>query len=152
MGLELLIWTARLFLEFLSVTIPRGGLGTIVELEIKDLFVPQSPSHTVGLEPELRPDPAYSPEEYVSPSHTVGLELIITVRKEPRGWTSPSHTVGLEHIYCLPVDDNDYLVSIPHGGLGTLERLRDYVRKVKKSVAIPHSGLGTCLSFFGMFG
>ncbi len=107
----------------MDAVIPHGGLGTELANFIKEYHA-SSPSHAVGSEhvfedgglalvlregspshavglvgSELRPEPAYSPEEYVSPSHTVGLErkeckLVVFQEKE-----SPSHTVGLEQLH-----------------------------------------------------
>ena len=116
------------------VTIPHGGLGTVAggrllyRVVAVDVTIPHSGLGTYIYIEDIKDFAKYME----SPSHPVGLELSLGGGSSS-GWISSR-------------------VTIPHGGLGTLERLRDYVRKVKKSVAIPHSGLGTCLSFFGMFG
>ena len=82
-------------------------------------------------------------EAETSPSHTVGLELGMGACKNntmpkshhPTQWAwneekillaqtlyklSPSHTVGSEHRLCsCPMGNRSFLVTIPHGGLGT---------------------------------
>ncbi len=91
----------------------------------------ESPSHTVGLEPNEFCRHYYI--FHVSPSHTVGLELIFAyshilifakvsiphggLRTDPKkesprqGEKSPSHTVGLEP---FSVDEYKYMVVCLH--------------------------------------
>ncbi len=80
-----------------------------------------SSSHTVGLELKLvrlEPNKAIA---FSSPSHPVGLEHLIKeyrIQADP----FPSHTVGLElHHQRLQKRLQEDAVTIPRGGLGTVE-------------------------------
>ena len=77
------------------VTIPHGGLGTGSRRRVLPPSEGSSPSHTVGSEPATFP-------------------CVYQKRN-----SSPSHTVGSEQ-RCVQIHWWLCMVTIPHGGLGTL--------------------------------
>ena len=101
------------------VAIPHGGLRARIITD-NEAVLKASPSHTVGLERFVRV--VRNNTIRMSPSHTVGSEQVVPQGLLPRVLTSPSHPVGLELRKTCFTASRLTEVTIPHGGLRTVER------------------------------